>query len=216
MNQPFPAPLVEAQLAENWDAAWAGLGRPPPTGLRQELERAWAEPQRHYHDLRHLGECLALWSRWHRHCERPAEVAIALWFHDAVYDTQASDNELNSAAWAARSLSGSRLASDVARRVHDLVMATRHDAPAEGPDAELLVDIDLAILGSPPERFEAYDRDVRKEYAWVPNSLYRRKRLDVLRGFADRPQLYHCQPAVDLLETQARLNLANAISRLTE
>ncbi len=180
---------------------------------------AWSEPQRHYHDGRHLRECLALWTRWRGLCPRPGEVAIALWFHDAVYDPKASDNELNSAAWAARSLARTGVDSDAAQRVHDLVMATQHDAPAvlaTGLDAQLLVDIDLSILGSPPERFERYDQDVRKEYAWVAGSRYREGRARVLQAFLDRPRLYHGDQAVALLEAQARINLAAALSRLVQ
>ena len=146
---------------------------------------AWSEPQRHYHDQRHLRECLALWTRWRGHCPRAGEVAVALWFHDAIYDPQASSNELNSAAWAARSLVRAGADSDAAQRVHDLVMATQHDAPAalgSSPDAQLLVDIDLSILGSPAERFERHEQDLRKEYAGVPGFRYRSQRAKVLQG----------------------------------
>ena len=183
---------------------------------------AWSEPQRHYHDQRHLRECLALWTRWREHSPRAGEVAIALWFHDAIYDTQASvagSNELNSAAWAARSLVRAGADSDTAQRVHDLVMATQHDAPASlgsSPDAQLLVDINLSILGSPAERFERYDQDVRKEYAWVPGFRYQEARAQVLQGFLNRPRLYHGEHAVALLEAQARINLAAALSRLAQ
>ena len=183
---------------------------------------AWSEPQRHYHDQRHLRECLALWTRWREHSPRAGEVAIALWFHDAIYDPQApvsGSNELNSAAWAARSLVRAGADSDTAQRVHDLVMATQHDAPAalgSSPDAQLLVDIDLSILGSPAERFERYDQDVRKEYAWVPGFRYQEARAQVLQSFLDRPRLYHGEHAVALLEAQARINLAAALSRLAQ
>lgn len=214
--QPFPGPLFGSSLANTWDAAWSALGRRAPASLRQELQQAWTEPQRHYHDLRHLGECLALWSRWGSQFERRAEVALALWFHDAIYDPQRADNERESAAWAARSLSAAGAADDVVQRIHGLVMATRHGEPTVGADAQVLLDIDLAILGSPPDRFEAYDQDIRKEYAWVPSHLYITKRAAVLRGFAERPQLYHCAPAVDLLEERARSNLIAAISRLSQ
>ena len=218
----YPSPLDDVALATSWNAAWSALGRRAPVGLQAELMTAWAETHRHYHDQRHLRECLALWARWRGQCERAGEVAVALWFHDAVYDPrapQAGSNELNSAAWAARSLIHAGLPSETAQRVHDLVMATQHDAPAalsSDADAQLLVDIDLSILGSPPERFERYDQDVRKEYAWVPGLRYRTKRAQVLQGFLERPRLYHGEAAVDLLECQARINLAAALSRLAQ
>ena len=98
-------------------------------------------------------------------------------------------------------------------------MATQHDAPAalaSSPDAQLLVDIDLSILGSPAERFERYDQDVRKEYAWVQGLRYQQARAQVLQSFLDRPQLYHGEAAVALFEAQARINLAAALSRLAQ
>ena len=217
MTETYPTPLDDDALAGTWVAAWSSLGLPPPMGLRAELMTAWSEPHRHYHDQRHLRECLALWVLWRGHSPRAGEVAIALRLHDAIYDPQGSDDELKSAAWAARSLARAGADSDTAQRVHDLVMATQHDAPAalgSSPDAQLLVDIDLSILGSPAERFERYDKDVRKEYAWVPGLRYQEARAKVLQSFLDRPQLYHGEHAVMLLEAQARINLAAALSRL--
>lgn len=228
MSDTFPIPLDGAALAATWEAAWASLGRTAPEGLHALLMAAWREPHRHYHDTRHLGECLALSSRWCPPGEAraaghgdtgAAELAIALWFHDAIYHPQASagSNELASAAWAARSLVRAGVDSDTAQRVHDLVMLTRHDAPVAGtpsPQAQLLLDIDLAILGSPAERFERYDQDVRKEYAWVPAGRYQQGRAQVLQSFRDRPRLYRTDAAFELLEAQARINLAAALSRL--
>ncbi len=222
MTDTYPTPLDDAALDATWAAAWSALGRPAPAGLQAELMTAWSESHRHYHDQRHLRECLALWTRWREHSPRAGEVAIALWFHDAIYDPQAKvagSNELNSAAWAARSLVRAGADSDTAQRVHDLVMATQHDAPAAlgaSLDARLLVDIDLSILGSPAERFERYDQDVRKEYAWVPGFRYQEARAQVLQSFLDRPRLYHGEHAVALLEGQARINLAAAMSRLAQ
>jgi len=234
----YPTPLDDASLVATWDAAWRAIGRPPSAGLLDELMSAWSEPHRHHHDQGHLRECLGLWARWRGHSERPAEVAIALWFHDAVHDPQASQaasNELGSAAWAARSLVRAGTESDTAQRIHDRVMSTspltqcdapptQRDAPAtprSDPDGKLLVDIDLSILGSPAARFERYDEDVRRESAWVPGHRYREARAQVLQRFLDRPRLdrprlYHCEHAVALLERQARTNLAAALSRLSQ
>jgi predicted metal-dependent HD superfamily phosphohydrolase len=224
VTETYPTPLDDSELAATWTAAWLSLGLLAPADLQAELTTAWSEPHRHYHDQRHLRECLALWTRWRGHSPRAGEVALALWFHDAIYDPRASSNELNSAAWAARSLVRAGADSDTAQRVHDLVMATQHGftketAPAalgSSPDAQLLVDIDLSILGSPAERFERYDQDVRKEYAWVPGFRYQEARAQVLQSFLDRPQLYHGEQAVALLEAQARINLAAALSRLAQ
>jgi len=220
MTDAYPPPLDDAALAGTWDAAWSSLGRPAPAGLKAELMAAWSEPHRHYHDQRHLSECLALWTHWRHHCERPAEVAVALWFHDAVHDPQASGNELGSAAWAARALIGAGLSSETAQRVFDLVMATRHDtwngSQWQAQDAHLMADIDLSILGSPPDHFELYDQDVRTEYAWVRSFRYRALRTRVLQGFLDRPRVFHTESAVALFEAQARINLAAALSRLAQ
>lgn len=215
----FPIPLGDAALAASWETAWSSLGRPAPAGLQTELITAWSEPHRHYHDLQHLRECLALWGRWGMSSPRAGEIGLALWFHDAVYDpqTHAGSNELASAAWAARSLVRAGADSDTAQRVHDLVMATQHGAPnglVSTPETALLVDIDLAILGSPAERFERYDQDVRKEYAWVPAGRYQQGRALVLQSFLDRLRLYQSEPAFVLLEAQARINLKAALSRL--
>jgi predicted metal-dependent HD superfamily phosphohydrolase len=227
VTETYPVPLDDGALAATWASAWSSLGRPAPAGLQAELMTAWSEPHRHYHDQRHLRECLALWARWRGHSPLPGEVVLALWFHDAVYDPRAprqGSNELNSAAWAARSLVRAGADSDTAQRVHDLVMSTKQATQQEAPaapaaltsslDAQLLGDIDLSILGSPAERFERYDQDVRKEYAWVPGFRYQEARAQVLQNFLDRPRLYLGEHAVALLEAQARINLAAALSRL--
>ena len=210
--------LTVEGVVQTWTDSWRSIGAHAPAGLLDELLTAWRETHRRYHDERHLAECMTLWSRWQEGCEHPGEVGVALWFHDAVYDPMSSANELRSAAWAARSLLGAGLSSEVAQRVHDLVMATQHAAPAATatPDTALLVDIDLSILGSPPERFEAYDQDVRKEYAWVPGFVYSGRRAKVLQGFLDRPQIYQTAAAAQLLERQARLNLTAALTRLAQ
>ena len=115
MTDSYPAPLDDAALGATWASAWPALGRPAPAGMQAELMTAWSEPHRHFHDQRHQRECLARWTRWRDNSPRPGEVAIALWFRDAVYDPQAGSDELNSAAWAARSLVRAGADSDTAQ-----------------------------------------------------------------------------------------------------
>ena len=86
-----------ALLQTSWHRAWTALGLTPAADLQQRLLTAWAEPQRHYHTLQHLSECLTHFETTHALAERPGEVAIALWFHDAIYDLKDKDNEQRSA-----------------------------------------------------------------------------------------------------------------------
>jgi predicted metal-dependent HD superfamily phosphohydrolase len=110
-------------------------------------------------------------------------VELALWFHDAVYAVRNHDNEEQSASWAQASNERAGLPNAVGERLHRLILATKHDAEPTSRDAALLVDVDLAILGAAPERFDEYERQVREEYSWVPGFLFRRKRREILEGY---------------------------------
>ncbi|MFO1225569.1 N-methyl-D-aspartate receptor NMDAR2C subunit [Roseateles sp.] len=177
----------------------------------ERLLARYAEPHRRYHSQQHLHECLVHLRPALHLTEHPGEVEIALWFHDAIYELKAQDNEAQSAQWAARALAAAGLSSDVCERVVALVMATRHAASPTAPDAQLLVDADLAILGATPERFAEYERQIREEYAWVPGWIFRRKRRAVLRQFLEREPLYATAHFRERLESAARRNLAQAI-----
>ena len=199
----------------DWPDAWRALRLPVPAPavLAQVLQR-WAEPHRKYHTLQHLGECLALFERDRALAEHPGEVAIAVWFHDAVYDTSRHDNEAESADWARRVLLQAGAPGEVAGRVHAAIMATRHDAAPTTPDAALLVDIDLAILGADARRFDEYERQIRDEYGFVPEARFRAKRGEILRGFLARQSLFATPAYVARFDAQARINLARAIASL--
>jgi predicted metal-dependent HD superfamily phosphohydrolase len=200
-------------LRTNWNAAWHALGvAAPDEALCVELQRRYAEPQRHYHTMQHLGECLAWFEREQALAEHPAEVALALWFHDAIYDVHAHDNEARSADWARQALRAAGVDAEAAERVHALVMATRHDAVPEGRDAELLIDIDLSILGAERERFDEYERQVHAEYAFVPEEVRLPRRRAILQRFLDRKAIYATPRMHAQLEAPARINLQRSIA----
>ena len=121
------------KLHAHWTSTWADCALAPPAGLLERLLAAWREPQRHYHTLQHLEECLALFDALREEAHRPAELALALWFHDAVYDVRAHDNEARSAQWAVQALQAAGLARGSCLRVEALIRATCHGA-APPPD----------------------------------------------------------------------------------
>lgn len=212
---------MNALFERSWRRAWSalvgpGAGTSGPDGpdgiaLRDELLAGYAEPQRHYHTQQHLEECLALLEQVRDLAEHPEEVEMALWFHDAIYDVKGSGNEERSAEWAHRALVAAGVAPTAAERVRQLVLVTRHDGVPGNVDEQVLVDIDLAILGAERPRFDEYERQIRDEYAFVPGFLFRRKRRQILRTFLDRPVLYSTAMLRERLEARARENLRRAI-----
>lgn len=142
------------------------------------------------------------------------ELEIALWYHDAVYDPRSTDNEARSAAMAQRDLQAARVAPSRIEAIDQLIMATKHDGTVETPDAALLVDIDLSILGRSRDEFEQYDQAIRAEYAWVPEDEYRAGRSAVLERFLARPAIYATTWFRARYEKIARRNLALALEQL--
>ncbi|TFZ08977.1 HD domain-containing protein [Ramlibacter humi] len=201
----------------SWQRLWGELGAAQASGgLMNQLVAAWGERRRHYHTLQHLRECLANFEAAAMLARRPAEVELALWFHDAVYDPERDDNEERSAEWAAASIRAAGCADEVAQRVRALVMATQgHGVPAGDPDTDLLLDIDLSILGAAPARFDEYEQQIRKEYAHVPDAAFRERRRAVLQSFLQRPAIYRTEAFRAALEDKARGNLRRSLEKLT-
>lgn len=201
-------------LQRSWGGAWQALGAAPPAGLYEQLLAAYREPQRHYHTLQHLEECFTLALPLLPQMHKPGELLLALWFHDAVYEVRAHDNEARSADWADRAMLEAGLDGDSRTRVRELVMATCHDALPASNDAAILTDIDLAILAAPPGRFAEYESQIRAEYAWVPDEVFGIKRREVLLGFLRREQLYLTPALRARCEAAARRNLEAATGSL--
>ena len=198
-----------------WRGTWTGLGVDRcDDQLFADVMRRYAEPHRSYHTTRHLEECFAKLDEGRAHAERFYEVELALWFHDAVYEVRNSDNEERSASWAQAAVSEAGIDHAIGSRVRDLILATRHDVMPSTNDAALLIDVDLAILGAPAERFDEYERQVREEYSWVPGFLFRRKRREILEGFLRRPAIYSTELFRGRYESAARANLTRSIRHL--
>lgn len=177
----------------------------------EALAARYREAHRRYHTLGHVAACLARLDRVRASAERPEEIELALFFHDAVYD-RTGDDEARSAALAETELIELGVPGQAAARVGALVRATAgHDAG--GGDAALLVDIDLSILGARPAAYARYVEALRAEYEHVPDTLFRAGRSAILRAFLARPAIYRT-PSFASLESQARQNLSAELARL--
>lgn len=200
---------------DRWQNVWRQLGASVANEeLYHQLVACYSEPHRKYHSIQHLNECLTHFESVSQLAENADEVELALWFHDAIYDTSKKDNEKLSAEWARDSVVAAGVSSEKAERIYQLIMATEHNAVPVGQDAAVLVDIDLGILGAGAERFDDYEIQVREEYSWVPESLYRAARRKVLEQFVNRKWIYSTELFRSKYEARARENLARSLTRL--
>ncbi|MEM7112442.1 MAG: N-methyl-D-aspartate receptor NMDAR2C subunit [Chloroflexota bacterium] len=204
---------------ENLTSALGGIGvkaQGVAAVLFQQLAAAHSQPDRHYHNQDHVAACLRLLQAHQSLASQPAEIAVAFWFHDAVYDAQRGDNEEESAAWAMRFLAEQNVAQSTIDRIEALILATKTHDTLVDDDQKLMIDIDLAILGQPPAVFAAYDAAIRREYAWVEEEKYRVGRTAVLTKFLQKEYIYQTEPFQRRYEAQARTNLARAIAQLND
>ncbi len=184
-------------------------------GAGAALLGRYAGSERRYHDIAHLDEVL-------RHVDELAAdatdadvVRLAAWFHDAVYDPRAADNEERSARLAEKVLAELRVDDRTIDEVARLVRLTADHHPDPGDaDGAVLCDADLAVLAGSPDRYQAYARAVREEYAQVGDDDFAAGRLVVLRSLLDRPTLFTTAGARADWEAAARDNVTAEIARL--
>lgn len=173
-----------------------------------DLVTMHSQSHRHYHNLEHIAEVLKVAGRLRKFAENPNAVQLAVWYHDAVYDPKQRDNEAKSADFARNVLEQLGVSSPIIATVSDLILATAHGTPHEwNADVCVLLDADLAILGSGETRYLRYAADIRREYAWVPDAEYAAARIAVLDGFLARQRIFHTDVMFLEGEGSARRNM---------
>jgi predicted metal-dependent HD superfamily phosphohydrolase len=194
---------------------WAATGlQGDPLPWLGRLTAAYSESHRHYHTLRHVTDCLKEFDSVRHQARQPVAVELAIWFHDALYDTHGGDDEARSAGLAEQCLSGNGSSADLVEAVKRLVMATKNHEASRDVDSPLLVDVDLSILGQPEERFHEYEVQIRQEYAWVPATVFAARRSEILERFLARESIYTTNWFSMKYEERARANLQNSLGKL--
>jgi predicted metal-dependent HD superfamily phosphohydrolase len=178
---------------------------------RDDLIAAYAAPNRHYHNLAHIEDCLDKLARVGDLSTAEREILTeAIWWHDVVYDPTRSDNEELSAQLAEQ-----HVAAHLREEVGRLIRLTRtHQVEPADKLGEILISIDLSILAAEPSRYDTYAAAIRKEYAHVPDDAYRAGRTEVLRRFAVRPMIFPDAAFAQACEQKARDNLARELASL--
>lgn len=187
-----------------------------PEGLMRAVVAAYASPPRAYHSFTHVQEVLKHLSTvpdW----AHPNEVFLAALFHDAVYVPGRKDNEAKSAELARQAIDTflPRAGLDADLVTHLIELTAKHGSVTpKDPDAAHFLDADMAILGSDPATFDAYDAAIADEYRPVTNALfYRLGRRRFLSKLLDAPRIFHSDHFHARFDTPARSNLRRALER---
>jgi predicted metal-dependent HD superfamily phosphohydrolase len=222
----------EVELRTAWSTIAATTAR--SREVFDDLITRYRQPHRRYHGVRHVVWVLrhvreleaAISDCRDEHAYDPAAVAAAAFFHDAIYDATRDDNEERSAVLAEHQLASidwddarvgvvAALVRDTASHVSDDTTARPAGAPSpSGVERNVLLDADLAVLGSDPAAYAAYATGVRVEYGHLSDDVWRTGRASVLRRLLDRPSLYGSEPARDWWEARARANVTAELSSL--
>jgi len=167
---------------------------------------AYSEKQRAYHTVQHLYECLILFESIRSELNDAHAVALAIYFHDVIYDPQAKDNELKSAELFEQYMAQD-LPVNTVQKIKQWILATQKHVSTDELDLQFLLDIDLAILAATPERFMQYEQQIQQEYAWVDPEVYSIKRKEVLAQFYQSEPLYQTTYFQQNFELRAKQNL---------
>ncbi|ANV99975.1 phosphohydrolase [Bradyrhizobium icense] len=178
---------------------------------REELVAAYTAANRHYHNLAHIEDCLAVLARVDNLSAAEREILTeAIWWHDVVYDPTRSDNEELSAQLAEQ-----HVREDIGAEVARLISLTKtHDVQPGDRLGAILISIDLSILGAEPARYDAYAAAIRQEFIHVPEADYRAGRARVLSQFAARPVIFPDEAFAARYDAQARENLERELAAL--
>ena len=205
--------LSKNEMEKIWLSSWCELGlNAPESSVFEDVLARYSETHRYYHTLQHLSECFSHRAWIQASAAYPAEVYMAIWFHDLIYDVRAKDNETRSAQFAADLLSANGASHSQISRISQHIIATSTHQMSLAEDSQFLLDVDLAILGASPARFSQYQEQIRSEYAYVPSVIYRFKRKEVLASFLARESIYLTPHFQYEYEETARENLRNALA----
>lgn len=171
------------------------------------LIKKYSEGHRKYHNFEHIISCLKHFDLVREKLTNPWNVEIAIWFHDVIYNILSKKNEIKSANAAIRFLNNLDTDQKTINIIFNLILATRHIEKPQVSDEKYIIDIDLAVLGSPHSEFLNYEYNIRKEYKIFPYSIYKKHRMIILNNFLQSDNIFLTDEFNKMYNNKARKNI---------
>ncbi|MFD1770596.1 HD domain-containing protein [Sphingobacterium suaedae] len=185
-------------------------------GLWSELVDAYGNPGRYYHNLTHIRHMLSEAESARDTINDYDSLLLAVFYHDVVYDPTSTTNEENSVRFAKRHLLQLHVGTDQLHVVEAHILATKNHQQSTVADRNILLDVDLAILGQPWPRYYIYVQAIRREYSMYSDPEYTAGRLAVLSTFLGKDAVYKTLPFRRRYEKQAQKNILTEYKMLTK
>jgi len=218
--------FILEKARKHWESLMRAFGNPINSEkVFLSLVKRYSEAHRAYHTLEHVVSMLDEFEEIKDQAKNPEALKLAIWYHDAIYDPEhkdhhvVADNEARSAYNAELDMKELGLSASIITLISGtydtgLISATTHTQLTSDNDAQILVDLDLAVLGRKEVEFDIYEEGIRKEYNFVPDADFRAGRSKILQSFLDRSSIYQTKYFMDKYESIARKNLQRSIEQL--
>jgi predicted metal-dependent HD superfamily phosphohydrolase len=185
--------------------------------LFSEIEKKYTSSRRHYHNLQHIAALLQFCETYAGQLHDRDVVEFAVFYHDIIYNVLRKDNEARSALLAEKRLQSLPVPAEKIEQVKIYIEATQTHTVTAGvtavSDLQLFLDFDMSILGAGRDEYEAYTRQVRREYRIYPDKLYYPGRRQFLQHCLQRAFIFHTTIFRNEYEALARENMARELER---
>lgn len=209
-------------MSIDFEACWhEALGVTPTRltrGTLRRLLRRYHESQRFYHTQPHLERLFSLFLQHKARFRHPRDSQLMMLYHDAIYEPENRDNELQSAHLARVQLASWLIESRL-QRVESWILATKEHRVLPNQDSDdlaMLLDFDLSILSAPKAEYDQYVEQVQQEYSMFEPQVFNRGRQKALNDLLAKPRIFYTDVLGSEAEGQARMNIQAELQQLKQ
>jgi len=177
-----------------------------------EIVEQYSAKSRYYHNLNHLENMFSELDSVKFMVGDLDTTLFAIYYHDIIYKSTKSDNEHRSALFFKERISKTNFKE--IEKCCLQIEATKHHKKTKDVDTNILLDIDLSILGMDEMVYKEYCLNVRKEYQIYPDLMYYKGRKKVLKNMLDKRSIYACDYFITKYESKARENINNELKKI--
>ncbi len=200
---------------------FARQGLVEPEKAYNTIRQLYGDNVRRYHALAHIVDGLNIIQKFEGQIDTPKAFILAWLFHDSVYDPARSkedkaikpDEDRSAETMEACARQWGFDEKTIAY-ASNLIRHTQHGKmdPVTN-DEKLFVDLDMSVMGRPPEVFARCENELRIEYGIYTQASWIKGRTTFLQSLSVG-SIFHTPFFKNLYEKQAMENIANSLAAL--